>query len=97
MDEAAILNNNDFLMRSCDYIVMVKYGGPLDCLETKGPHVKYYNSIDYATDPGEPIFINSDLIFVNPCYFKCGEYSVLLWELSVCVFVVVLGGLMVNS
>lgn len=26
LDEAPILNNNDFLMRSCDYVVMVKYG-----------------------------------------------------------------------
>jgi len=26
LDEAPILNNNDFLMQSCDYVVMVKYG-----------------------------------------------------------------------
>lgn len=26
LDEASILNNNDFLMRSCDYVVTVKYG-----------------------------------------------------------------------
>lgn len=26
LDEASILNNNDFLMCSCDYVVMVKYG-----------------------------------------------------------------------
>lgn len=26
LDEAPILNNNDFLMRSCDYVVRVKYG-----------------------------------------------------------------------
>lgn len=57
---------------------------PLDCLETRGPHVKYYNSIDYATDPGEPIFINSNLIFVNPSHVKCRVCSVLF---SVCLCV----------
>lgn len=48
--------------------------GPLGRLATRGPHVKYYNRIDYTTDLGEAIFINSNLIFVDPGHVKL--YSV---------------------
>lgn len=47
--------------------------GPLGGLVTRGPHVKYYNSIDYGTDLGEAIFINSNLIFVDPGHVKLGR------------------------
>lgn len=47
--------------------------GPLGGLVTRGPHVKYYNSIDYSTDLGEAIFINSNLIFVDPGHVKLGR------------------------
>lgn len=44
--------------------------GPLGGLVRRGPHVKYYNSIDYSADLGEAIFINSNLIFVDPGHVK---------------------------
>lgn len=35
---------------------------PLDRLGNKGLNVNYYGGIDYSSVPGEPIFINSNLI-----------------------------------
>lgn len=54
--------------------------GPLGGLVTRGPHVKYYNGIDYSTDLGEAIFINSNLIFVDPGHVKLGRTLLFLKE-----------------
>lgn len=39
--------------------------GALDCLGNEGANMNYYNSIDYTSEPGEAIFINSNLILTD--------------------------------
>lgn len=50
-----ILNNNDFLMRLCDYIVTVTYGG-LDCIRNEAG--VNYSPAQPGVAPGKAIFIN---------------------------------------